>query len=666
MLFETPRLRLSTQYRIATLAVRLADQRAALADLVVAMQLIRGRHAIDVLVLRGLDGGLGADFDGRTDPETAGLGQSVAERLASLDLVTAAWIDGPCLGGALELALACDWRAAAGGARTRLGFPQIADGGVPCWGGTVRLTQLVGIRAALALLLENQKLSAGQAMAAGLIDRAFGPRVARVRFEHWLLELQERNLKPDRNRGWIRQWPVALQRQLRAGTARLNNSPGADNQAARATLRAVAAGVRGGPADGFAAERVAARDVAVERVLWAAEDRKATGGQLPFETVGIVGCGTIGSALAQWIAFHDGRVVIRDRDPAAARERLRQQFQSALRKRLLTPDDVARRLTSIQCTDSWDGFIAADLVIEATDESQSRKRLLLHDIERIVRPVTVIATTSTVMPVGSLYRSLVNPERFLGIHFGHPAASSRCVELTAGTATDPNVIARVRAWLRARGKIAVQTADRPGRVLGRVLLPYFHEAILLATEGAKIAQIDAAMEKFGLVWGPFRALDEIGLDVTRASLRGMKSGYGAELSPPALLKRLTRRGWLGRKSGAGFYRYDRAEPEVHAEGLPRPRKRGGPQDGVNRLIARLLNAAFAASGEQLADEATIDGIVISAGWPAFRGGPIQYAHARSVARVIRQLERLSKSHGERFLPCPQLLQLVERRSRLAA
>lgn len=666
MLFESSRLRLSAQYGIATLSVRLADQRAALADLESALKIIESKRLVDVVVLRGLDSGLGAEFDGCTDPESAELGQLVADRLDGLTPVTVAWIDGPCLGSALELALACDWRAAVGGARTRLGFPQVANGVVPCWGGTVRLPQRIGVQAAFSLLLENRKLSAGQAVAAGLIDRAFGPRVSRVRFEHWLLELQERSGKPQRRHGWACQWPMRRLRQLRAGAAWLNNSPGAENRAARATLQAVAAGVRGCPLDGLAAERVAAREVAVQRLQWDAADRKATGGQLPFDNVGIVGCGTIGSALAQWIALHDGRVVVRDRDPAAARERLRLQFHSAVRKRLLTSEDATRRLAAISCTDSWEGFIAADLVIEATDESQSRKRLLLYDIERIVRPVTVIATTSTVLPVGTLYHSLANPERFLGIHFGHPVASSRCVELTAGSQTDPNVVARVRAWLRARGKIAVQTADQPGRVLGRVLLPYFHEALLLATESAKVAQVDAAMERFGLAWGPFQALDEIGLDVVRASLRGLRAAYGCQFSPPALLKRMTRCGWFGRKSGAGFYRYGLDEPDVHVEALPRPKKRGVPQDGVNRLIARLLNAAFAVSGELLVDDATIDGILISAGWPAFRGGPIQYAHARGVSRVVRQLERLANSHGERFIPCPQLLHFVERRPRRAA
>jgi 3-hydroxyacyl-CoA dehydrogenase/enoyl-CoA hydratase/3-hydroxybutyryl-CoA epimerase len=253
----------------------------------------------------------------------------------------------------------------------------------------------------------------------------------------------------------------------------------------------------------------------------------------------------------------------------------------------------------------------------------------------------------------------------LGLHVAHPAAAQRCVELTAGPATDPAIVTRVSAWLRAHGKAAVQTADRPGRVLGRVMMPYIHEALVLATEGGGIGEIDAAVRRFGLAWGPFAALDEIGLDVVRASLRGLKGVYGADLEPPALLKRLTKRGWLGRKSGAGFYVYERGERRIHADALPEPSNRGGPQDAVTRLVARLVNAAFAALDLRLTDAATIDGLLVAAGWPAFRGGPIQYARSRGLRRVARQMERLADQYGARFAPSAALVRLVGERRQAA-
>jgi 3-hydroxyacyl-CoA dehydrogenase/enoyl-CoA hydratase/3-hydroxybutyryl-CoA epimerase len=224
----------------------------------------------------------------------------------------------------------------------------------------------------------------------------------------------------------------------------------------------------------------------------------------------------------------------------------------------------------------------------------------------------------------------------------------------------------MKAWLKARGKIAIETADRPGRVLGRVMLPYFHEAILLATEGGQIAEIDAGMQRFGFTWGPFAALDEVGLDVVRASLRGLKVVYGSDLMPPALIKRLIKRGWLGRKTGAGFYIHHRGKLRVNAEALPPPSNEGGPQDAVTRLVVRLVNAAYGAVGLQLTDADTIDGLLVAAGWPAFRGGPIHYAESRGLRRVVRQMERLADQYGARFAPCETLVRLADERRQVAA
>src|SRR5262245_51910228 len=180
MLFQTAHLRLASQYRIATLTIDAAVlSRAALADLSTALGLVERRPGLDVLIVRGLC--TGPAPEDRADPaEVAALGQRVADRLAALDATTLAYIDGPCRGGALELALACDYRAAAGGPRTRLGFPGPRAGAVPCWGGTARLPRLVGLKRALDLFLSGRTLSAAQALAVGLVDRAFGPRLAEV------------------------------------------------------------------------------------------------------------------------------------------------------------------------------------------------------------------------------------------------------------------------------------------------------------------------------------------------------------------------------------------------------------------------------------------------------------------------------------------------------
>jgi 3-hydroxyacyl-CoA dehydrogenase/enoyl-CoA hydratase/3-hydroxybutyryl-CoA epimerase len=662
MLYETVHVRLSNSYGMATLAVDLAaDPRAALEHLFDALQIVHGRPGTSVLLLRGFARGLGGPFSGIADGETAELGQRVAQQIARASPITVAWIDGPCLGGALELALACDYRVAVGSATTRLGLPQVAAGSIPCWGGAVRLPRLIGLEVALDLMLDGLKLSAGQALAMGLIDRAFGPRMARVSLDHFLLDLQSRGAKPRhrRRRSW--RW----RQVLNAATAHWTAAVSGEHRAVFAAIQILAAACAAGSIAGFAAERAAANELATrDRTQFT--DMPASRGYLSFERVAVVGGGTVGAALAQWASLHGSSVVVCDRDPNRAREHIRRQFRSASAKRLVPAEEVEQKLREVVCTDRLDVLAEAQLVIEATTESQSRKRAVLREIESVVRSAAVIATTSTVLPVSSLSETLSHPERFLGLHVAHPAAAQRCVELTAGPRTDPLVVARVKSWLRGHGKIAVQTADRPGRVVGRVMLPYFHEALLLATEGARVADIDSAMQRFGFAWGPFAAMDEVGLDIVRANLRGLKVVYGDDLIPPTLIKRLTKRGWLGRKSGAGFYIYDRGERRVHSEALPRPPKRSHPSDGVMRLVARLVNAAYGALTLQMSDDATIDGLIVAAGWPAFRGGPIQYAESRGLRRFVRQLERLANQYGERFAPSPALLSAVPERRRWAA
>jgi 3-hydroxyacyl-CoA dehydrogenase/enoyl-CoA hydratase/3-hydroxybutyryl-CoA epimerase len=249
---------------------------------------------------------------------------------------------------------------------------------------------------------------------------------------------------------------------------------------------------------------------------------------------------------------------------------------------------------------------------------------------------------------------MARPQRLLGVHLGHPAAALRWAEVTAGPITDPTNIIRFRSWLRANGKKPLLVADRPGRVLGRVMLPYLHEAILLAEEGFDIANVDAAIRKFGLAWGPFEALDAIGLDVMLATLRATSATVPG-LSPPPLLDRLVAAGCRGAKTGFGFYRHCRLANTPNIAKLPKPIAEHDLELGVRRSVARLLTAAFSVLGTGLIRNADdLDGLMLGTGWPAFRGGPISYTHRRGLPELIRACEGLACRYGPRFDPGQEL------------
>ncbi len=692
MLYESAHVTLVAEYRIATLTVtgdgdRPLLSRALLDEIDAALEVAQRHFGLDVILLRGESGAFGAGLDlgeVAADPAaaaaTAALGQRVAGRLAALDAITVADIDGPCLGGALELALACDVRIAAGSATTRLGFPQVPCGAVPCWGGTVRVPRLVGLARALDLFLSGRKLSAAQARAIGLVQYAFPPTTARVQCDRLVLDLQAAGRKPRPRQHWLDMVPGRRHRLLRRAWVQVQKTASPDHTAPRELLRVLLAAVNGGDVEGCAAERSAmgrlapalsatvhvARNVNAPApkhtvtnlhirvdTLPPARDPAAK----PIRRIGVIGGGTIGIALAQWAALRGCTVAVQERDSASAtlaRERLARQFRRAVVRRLLPADDLADRTAAVPVGSAWVGFENADLVIEAVDEDRGVKSHVLQEAERHIPPGALLATGSTAFTVRELQDGLARPQRLLGLHIGHPAAALRWAEVTAGPTTDPIGVARVRTWLRANGKKPLLVADRPGRVLGRVMLPYLHEAVLLAEEGYDVACVDAAVRKFGLTWGPFETLDGAGLDVMLATMRAAAANVPG-LSPPPLLERLVTAGCRGKKTGTGFYCHGRLANTPNAAMLPKPVHDRDLELAVRRAVARLLTAAFAALGTGLIRHADdLDDLLLGSGWPAFRGGPVRYAYNRGLPALVGACEVLARRYGPRFDPGKEL------------
>jgi 3-hydroxyacyl-CoA dehydrogenase/enoyl-CoA hydratase/3-hydroxybutyryl-CoA epimerase len=691
MLYESARVSLAAEYRIATLTLRGGTDspplcRATLNDLSAALCVIARNPALDVVILRGdAPGAFGVgpdlgEFATRPKPaEAAGLaalGQRVAARLAGLGAVTVADIDGPCLGAALELALACDVRVAVGNATTRLGFPQVTSGAIPCWGGAVRLPRLVGLRAAIDLLLSGRKLSASQARSMGLIQYAFPPSTARAECDRLILDLQVDGRKPRQRRPWLDYLPGRRLQLLQRAWDDVRKTASPDHKALRELLGVMLAGMRGGDSEGYVAERAAigrlARSLVVSASTPQARNVNDSGPKhsvanlhiridmpppvrdpatRPFRRVGIIGGGTSGIALAQWAALRGCAVAVQERDSQTAvqaRERLTLQFRRAVNRRLLAADDFADRLAAVSVGCAWVGFEDADLILEAVDEDRGVKAHALQEAERHIPPAALLATCTTALTVRELQEGLARPQRLLGLHIGHPAAALRWAEVTAGPITDPAAVTRLRTWLRAHGKKPLLVADRPGRVLGRVLLPYLHEAVLLAEEGYDVACIDAAIRKFGITWGPFETLDAAGLDVMLATLRTMTATVPG-LSPPPLLERLVTAGCRGKKSGSGFYRHNRLANVPNAAQLPKPVEDRDLDLGIRRAVARLLTSAFTAVGTGLIRDAeSLDGLLLGAGWPAFRGGPLRYAQNRGLPALVRACDDLKEQFGPRF------------------
>lgn len=575
-------------------------------------------------------------------------GQRLLNQLEKLPCPTVAAIHGFALGGGLELALACDYRIAVEGHKRNLGLPEVRLGIHPGLGGTVRSVRLLGVPAALKLMLTGKSLSAVEARRIGLLDRV----VPDGQLDRGARELAAKRPRKRRPRAYlellglpfVRPW---LGRRLRAQVrrrARPEHYP--------APFAIVDLWVRHG-ARGQSAYEAEARSMArllrtstsrhLVRVFFLRERlrglAKKTSG---IGHVHVVGAGVMGGDIAAWCALRGMRVTIHDRSRALVEPAL-ERAEVLFRRRLRAPgaaDDARRRLVA-----DVDGFAEADLVIEAIVERLDAKQELYRELEGRMRPDAVLATNTSSIDLERLSEATMRRGRFLGLHFFNPVASLPLVEVVRSDSTDEEYMARAMAFVNGIGKLPLPCRSTPGFLVNRILAPYLTEALFAHHDGYALETIDRAAEDFGMPMGPVELADRVGLDVVQHAAESLGATSEAAAS---LLRAKVEAGELGAKSGAGFYRFRDNRP-IKSTRAALPDK-----DLQDRLILPLLNAAVACHADGVVDDADLvdAGVIFGTGFAPFRGGPIQYARLRGIEAVVRRMESFAASLGPRFAPHP--------------
>jgi 3-hydroxyacyl-CoA dehydrogenase/enoyl-CoA hydratase/carnithine racemase len=626
----------------------------------------------------------------------AARGQQVAQLLSNLsaNTLTVAVIDGQCRSAGLELALACDYRLAVAGPNTVFGFPEVNRGLAPCWGGTLRLPQLVGLNTALELLLLGRELSGAEAAACGLVDLTSSERRSRIELQVFLDKLQDHPRKPalprrigQRLLGGVPfgRWPA-----WRKAAGWLADVDADERPAARAILKAVRLGFSSS-ADALAAERSAFAELgqtpacrnAIEahhRTLQPIRIHPEPINPVPPlpERVGIVGGGDLGGALACWFALRGRQIVLQESCEESlqlANERIDKIFQQAIDKGRLTSAEIESAKKNIRRTVAWTGLENAQFVVEAADEDLGVKRAIFHELELRVRPRTILATASSTIRVEAIQAELQRPGRVAGIHLFDAANNSPLVELVRAPGTDSSTLATLDSWLRSWGKRPILVSDRPGRLVARIQLAYLSEAALLVAEGLPPELIDRHMRRFGMNRGPLQTIDGIGFDSLARFVENLQIARGDSFARNLLLDRMRSFGWDGRGSGEGFYRYrrGRARPnplarmvmwhdtdeDVISHYVFDPQQ--SLEDGAERLILRTINEAAAClPDEPDADPGLIDvAAAWGAGWAPHRGGPLQYADQLGLGAVVEHLTEFVERFGKRFEPCVELQRRAE-------
>ena len=586
--------------------------------------------------------------------ELVRLGQSVFNRLAALGFPTVALIHGFCLGGGLELALACRYRVALDSPDTRLGLPEVRLGIHPGFGGSIRLPPLVGGLKAMDMMLSGRSVDARRARRIGLVDLVVPQRHLRDAARQRVLDAP-----PLVRPGWLERLsnhalvrPLlarVLRRQVAAKASKLHYPAPyalidiwqqyADDpaQMLQAEADSIASLVKG----------VTARNLI--RVFMLQEQLKSLGRDTPWKprAVHVIGAGTMGGDIAAWCALRGFRVSLQDQSPeriAPAIKRAHELFK----RRLKDPIAIQAALDRLLPDHKGLGVGRADIVIEAIFEDAEVKRALYREIEPRMQDDSVLATNTSSIPLEELSGVLARPGRLVGLHFFNPVPVMQLVEIVNGTSTSAEVSGKAMAFTRQLDRLPLPVSSTPGFLVNRILMPYLLEAVKLESEGVPATVIDRAATAFGLPMGPMELADTTGLDICLHVAQILSGHFHTPI--PERLQQLVTAGRLGKKSGRGFYRYAKGK-------AVKPGGKGGNwnlQEITDRLVLSLLNEAIACLREQVVENSDLldAGMIFATGFAPFRGGPMHYIEAIGASVLRGQLQQLEQLRGKRFKPDP--------------
>ena len=578
----------------------------------------------------------------------------VLQRLEDLPFPTVAAINGYCLGGGLELAMACRHRVCADDPKVTLGLPEVMLGIHPGFGGTVRAVRLVGVATAMDLMLTGKNLRPDKALRAGLIDEIVPAGQLRDAAKRLALHPRTRRQAP-----WSqRVLNLPLVRGLVAGRIESQVRRRARQEHYPAPYAIVDLWRRHGasPRTGYEAEaQSVARLVCTStsrnlvRVFFLQERLKGLGGkELPTGGhVHVVGAGVMGGDIAAWCALRGFTVTLQDRGAEFVQPAL-DRARAFFEKRSRVPGRAAEQLARLQADVAGHGVERADVVIEAIYEDAAAKRELYARIEPRLKPGALLATNTSSLMLEPLAERLARPGWLVGLHFFNPVAQMPLVEVVESAATEPQARAAALAFTRAIDKLPLPCRSAPGFLVNRVLMPYMTEAMLAAGAGVPLATIDEVAVKFGMPMGPIELADIVGLDVCLHVGRILSTAFGGPA--PDAVAPLVAAGKLGKKTGQGLYEW-RDGKAVKPPVDPAAR---APDDLEDRLMLAMANEAMAVLREGVvADSDLIDaGVIFGSGFAPFRGGPLRYARDRGVENVVARLDALASKYGDRFRPDP--------------
>ncbi len=658
---------------------------------------LRENHLLEgVVIISGKPDNFiaGADINMIADCKSAAQAQSLARQgqqimaeIAGLPVPVVAAIHGPCLGGGLELALACHRRICSDDDKTRLGLPEVQLGLLPGSGGTQRLPRLVGVTVALEMMLTGKQLRPRQALKAGLVDDVV---------PHSILLESAVELAKKRD---VSAPKLALRERLLAGPLarallfstvekKTRQKTHGNYPAPGRIIDTVRTGLTHGSASGYESEARAFGELAMSResgalrhLFFTSTDiKKDPGSDVPpreLRQIGVLGGGLMGGGIAN-VTAAKGNLAVRIRDirEDGITHALKYSWDllsTRVRRRHIKASERDRVLSRISGTTDYSGFQHRDVVIEAVFEDLALKQQMVAEVEKHAPTYTIFASNTSSLPIHDIAAHAQRPEQVIGLHFFSPVDKMPLVEVIPHGGTSEQTISTVVSLAKRQGKTPIVVADKAGFYVNRILAPYINEALRCLAEGEPIENIDDALVQAGFPVGPVQLLDEVGIDVGTKIIPILEQAYGSRFSAPENVSAILNDDRKGRKNGRGFYLYPakgrknskKADPAIYQLLGVTPVARQSQQDIARRCMMMMLNEAARCLDEGVVRSPRDGdiGAVFGIGFPPFLGGPFYYMDTLGARRMVEELEQLTAGYGERFAPCEALRRMAHNDAR---
>ena len=551
-------------------------------------------------------------------------GYDLYERLAAVKYPTLALIKGFCMGGGLELAMACRYRVAVDEPATRMGLPEVMLGILPAWGGVKRLPQLLGAPAAFDLMLSGKTVDASRAKKLGLVDEAVPPRIVANTVAGVLKALPApRQLGFVENlmtNGFLRDYVASQAKKQVAKRARPEHYP-APYAIIDLWQKYNGDVHKPGATESCSMQALLSHSTAKNliRVFSLREKLKAQAKGIGFKTmhVHVVGAGVMGGDIAAWCALRGIHVTLQDLDASKIAPAIK-RAADMYKKRLRDERRIRDAMDRLQPDIAGDGASSADIIIEAIVENLAVKQQVFAQLEGKAKPDAVLATNTSSIPLEQIATAMKDPSRLVGIHFFNPVAQMMLVEVIGGAQTNPDMVRKATAFVDQIDKLPLACKSAPGFWVNRILAPYLTEAMRCLDEGIAPETLDEAALQFGMPMGPVELADVVGLDVCAAVGQVVGGEEALKNAPKKLAAKLVANE-LGKKTGKGFYVWVNGKAQKGTAGAV-------PAGLTDRLITPMLNEANKALAEGVVTDSDLAdaGAIFGCGFAPFTGGPFNY------------------------------------------